>query len=56
MFDPGAQFRKINSELEGNLENFLSNKDQTSNIEIITISSDSGSKTETEEPIFVPTL
>ena len=41
------------SELEGNSKNLVSNKDQTSNIEIITLSSDSGSETETEEPIFV---
>ena len=32
------------SELEGNSKNLVSNKDQTSNIEIITLSSDSGSE------------
>ena len=42
------------SEPEGNSENLVSNKDQASNIEIITISLDSGSETEIEEPIFVP--
>ena len=41
------------SEPEGNSNNPVSNNDQTWNIEIITISSDSGSETETKEPIFV---
>ena len=41
-------------EPEGNSNKIVSNKDQAPNIEIITISSDSGSETETEEPIFVP--
>ena len=42
------------SEPGGNSNNLVSKNDQTSNIEIITISSDSGSETEIEEPIFIP--
>ena len=42
------------SESEASSNNVVSNKDKISNIEIISIPSDSGSETETEEPIFVP--
>ena len=41
-------------EPERNSNNFVSNKDQLSNVQIITISSDLGSETETEVPIFIP--
>ena len=41
------------SEPEEKSNNFVSNEDQISNIEIITISSHSGSETETGEPIFI---
>ena len=40
------------SEPEANLSNFVPNKDKISNIEILNTSSDSGSKTEIEEPSF----
>ena len=42
------------SEPEENSNNFVSNEDQILNIEIITISSDSESETETGEPIIIP--